>query len=285
MKKLAITKAGFTAFTNAMHVELHTRILAALNGYGASTLNLDTKAIAAYTDSVAKEQDYVNHNYSSVLTPQIVKARTLRNNWYRYVRYTIEATQYSPVTAMASAYATLEEKLLKIYPPLSEMADGQNATAQIRGFVQAAQGECKDQIDLLELTDDVATLAKANEDFATKYQERNAERAQAVPAEMAATRTQTDTLYRTLAYVLQGQSLQTTENAEQQAVYTKCASAVAEIGTLLGDWQYRLRLSRKGAVVAPTEGSSEDLAGDNEEVEEASAAEGLAQPAAEEADL
>jgi hypothetical protein len=262
MKKLAITKAGLSAFSNAMHVELHTRILTTLNDLGVASLGLDAQTVKDYTTSIAKEQDYVNHSYSSLWTPEILKARTLRDQWYRYIRSTIEAAQYSPVTSRATAYSTLNAKLLKVYPALRDMADGQNATAQIRGFVQTAQTDCKAQLELFNLTDAVSTLSDCNEDFAKKYQERNSERAQAIPAEMAQTRTETDALYRRLSYVLQGQAYLTSDDEAKQKVYTNCATAVDEIGTLLGDWQYRLRLSRKNAVVAPTEGSSEDLAGD-----------------------
>jgi hypothetical protein len=262
MRKLSITKAGFTAFTNAMHTEVHTKILAYVDNYGVAALGLDKKTVDDYRASIAKQQEYVNHSYASTLTPEISKARALRNKWYSYVRKTIEAYSYSPIAAKQTAYSVLETKLLSVYPAISGMADGQAATVQIRGFVQTAQAECKSQIELFGLTDAVATLSDANEEFAQKYQERNSERSNLVPSEMANTRVATDALYRTLSYILQGNALSTPTDEALQKVAQKCSTAVGEIGVLLGDWQYRLRLSRKGAVVAPDAGSDEDNAGD-----------------------
>jgi hypothetical protein len=262
MKKLSITKAGFTAFTNPMHTEVHTKILAYIDNYGITSLGLDKKTVEEYRASIAKQQEYINHSYASALTPQIASARTLRNNWYTYIRKTIEASEYSPVTSRQTAYNTLQSKLLSVYPSISGMTDGQSATAQIRGFVQEAQNEYKAQIELFSLTDAVSTLADCNEDFAKKYALRNTERAELVPSEMAKTRVATDALYRTLSYIIQGNALSEPEDEALQKVAEKCGVAVGEIGVLLGDWQYRLRISRKGAVVAPDAGSDEDAAGD-----------------------
>jgi hypothetical protein len=262
MKKLSITKAGFSAFTNAMHTEVHTRILNYVDNYGVSTLGLDKQTVEAYRTSIAKQQEFVNHSYASALTPEITKSRSLRDTWYTYIRRSIEAAEYSPVTSRQTAYNVLNTKLLTVYPPISGMADGQSATAQIRGFVQTAQSECKAQLELFNLTDAVSTLSDANEDFAQKYALRNSERAELIPSEMASTRLATDGLYRTLSYILQGNALSAPEDEAQQKVAAKCATAVAEIGVLLGDWQYRLRISRKGAVVAPDAGGVDDNAGD-----------------------
>jgi hypothetical protein len=262
MKKLSITKAGFTAFTNAMHVELHTKILAYIDTATVDALGLDSATVDAYRASIAKEQTYVNHSYSSLLTPEIVKARAKRDSWYRYVRGTMEVAQYSPASDVVTAYGIVYLKLLKVYPALSAMADGQAATVQIRGFIATAQDECASQVEKLGLSTALMMLQSSNDDYASKYIQRNTERAEFVPSEMSTARTTTDSLYRTLSYGLQGQALLTSTDTEKQAVYTQCADAVAKIGVLLGDWQYRLRLSRKEAVVAPTVGSSEDAAGD-----------------------
>jgi hypothetical protein len=263
MKKLSITKAGFTAFTNAMHTELHTKILAYIDDYGEGKLGLDKSVVEEYRASIAKEQDYVNHSYASSLTPDIVKARGLRDSWYTYVRTTMVAAQYSPQSTFTAAFSVLNIKLLKVYPSISEMTDGQAATVQIRGFVQTAKEECSAQLAVLNLSDALERLETCNEDFAVKYKRRNTERAEAVPSEMKNARIETDQLYRKLSYVLQGNALRTSSEEATQEVYDKCAVAVGNIGVLLGDWQYRLRVSRAGAVVAPTEGSDEDLAGDS----------------------
>jgi hypothetical protein len=263
MKKLSITKAGFTAFTNAMHTELHTKILAYIDDYGVEKLGLDKSVVDDYRASISKQQEYVNRSYASTLTPDIVKARSLRDSWYTFVRTTMQAAQYSPQSTFTSAYSVLNIKLLKIYPSISEMTDGQAATVQIRGFIQTAKEECASQLEVLKLTDAVERLETCNEDFAVKYKRRNTERAEAVPSEMKATRVATDALYRTMSYVLQGNALRTSAEEATQEVYDKCATLVGNIGVLLGDWQYRLRVSRAGAVVAPAEGSDEDLAGDS----------------------
>jgi hypothetical protein len=263
MKKLSITKAGFTAFTNAMHTELHTKILAYIDDYGVEKLGLDKSVVDDYRASISKQQEYVNRSYASTLTPDIVKARSLRDSWYTFVRTTMQAAQYSPQSTFTAAYSILNIKLLKIYPSISEMTDGQAATVQIRGFIQTAKEECASQLEVLKLTDAVERLETCNEDFAVKYKRRNTERAEAVPSEMKATRVATDALYRTMSYVLQGNALRTSSEEATQEVYDKCATLVGNIGVLLGDWQYRLRVSRAGAVVAPAEGSDEDLAGDS----------------------
>lgn len=265
MKKLAITKAGFSAFPNAMHVELHTRILNLIDQQDATKLGLDATTVDSYRASIAKEQEYVNHPYASEMTPSIVAARAKRDNWYRYVRNSIEAAKYSPASAVAAAYETLEAKLLSVYPSLKEMADGQSATAQIRGFIQTAQDECATQVEALNLSSSIMMLASSNDDYSSKYIQRNAERAKAIPAEMKAARTTTDTLYRTLSYTLQGKSLLIVADSAEQTVNDNCAAVVDAVGTLLADWQLRLRISRRGAVVAPEVGSDADLAGDNGE--------------------
>jgi hypothetical protein len=246
-----------------MHTELHTKILAYIDDYGVEKLGLDKSVVDDYRASISKQQEYVNRSYASTLTPDIVKARSLRDSWYTFVRTTMQAAQYSPQSTFTSAYSVLNIKLLKIYPSISEMTDGQAATVQIRGFIQTAKEECASQLEVLKLTDAVERLETCNEDFAVKYKRRNTERAEAVPSEMKATRVATDALYRTMSYVLQGNALRTSAEEATQEVYDKCATLVGNIGVLLGDWQYRLRVSRAGAVVAPAEGSDEDLAGDS----------------------
>jgi hypothetical protein len=262
MKKLSITKAGFTEFPNAMHVELHTKIDDYIKQYGAEKLGLNAQAVQDYEASIEKEQNYVNHSYASIFTPEIVKARDVRDRYYRYVRQSIKVARLSQDSKRVAAYTALKTSLLDVYPPMGEMADGQNATAQIRGFVSDAQSDDNSSyIEALGLTEFVQKLYNANETFATKYLTRNTERAEAVPAEMKLTRTQSDSLYRTLAYTIQAQALLTSSDADQQKTFTKCAALAAEIGILLGDWQTRLRLSRKGYVVAPEAGSEEDVSG------------------------
>jgi hypothetical protein len=197
-----IYHTSFVHYTNAMHVELHHQILSYLDDLSAETLASVQDVLSRYRASIESEQKLLNQSTASEFTPEIAALRKSRDSWYKYVRTTIKGARFLEDAESQSAYQFLKARLLDVYPTLSEMKDGQKATAVLRAFIGVAQGECAAAIEVLALSSAIEKLAAANEAFCEKYLLRNTERAQAVPAAMKKARTETDRLYRRLALFL-----------------------------------------------------------------------------------
>jgi hypothetical protein len=197
-----IYHTSFVHYTNAMHVELHHQILSYLDDLSAETLTPVQDILSRYRASIELEQKLLNQSTASEFTPEIAALRKSRDSWYKYVRTTVKGGRFLEDAESHAAYQFLKARLLDVYPTLSEMKDGQKATAVMRAFIGVAQGECAAAIEVLALSSAIEKLAAANEAFCEKYLQRNTERAQAVPAAMKKARTETDRLYRRLALFL-----------------------------------------------------------------------------------
>jgi hypothetical protein len=217
------------------------------------------------------EQKLLNQSTASEITPEIAALRKSRDSWYKYVRTTIKGARFLEDAESQSAYRFLKARLLDVYPTLSEMKDGQKATAVLRAFIGVAQGECAAAIEVLALSSAIEKLAAANEAFCEKYLQRNTERAQAVPAAMKKARTETDRLYRRLALFLLtldmagadggGSSSSDCSGSSSEISETSIPSAdgvAGGVATIIADWRVRRRVECRTRTrnVAEPEGES-----------------------------
>jgi hypothetical protein len=266
-----IYHTSFVHYTNAMHVELHHQILSYLDDLSAETLTPVQDVLSRYRASIELEQKLLNQSTASEFTPEIAALRKSRDSWYKYVRTTVKGARFLEDAESQAAYQFLKARLLDVYPTLSEMKDGQKATAVLRAFIGVAQGECAAAIEVLALSSAIEKLAAANEAFCEKYLQRNTERAQAVPAAMKKARTETDRLYRRLALFLltldlagadwggssssdcSGSSSETSETSLSSETFVPVTSAasvsapsadgVADgVATIIADWRVRRRV-------------------------------------------
>lgn len=275
-----IYHTSFVHYTNAMHVELHHQILSYLDDLSAEVLAPVQDVLSRYRVSIELEQKLLNQSTASEFTPEITALRKSRDSWYKYVRTTIKGARFLEDAESQSAYQFLKARLLDVYPTLSEMKDGQRATAVLRAFIGVAQGECAAAIEVLALSSAIEKLAAANEAFCEKYLLRNTERAQAVPAVMKKARTETDRLYRRLALFLltldlawadgEGSSssdcsssssdssvssasssssetfVPVTSSSSAASVSAPSADGVADgIATIIADWRVRRKVERR----------------------------------------
>lgn len=234
---------NLTRARNAEHYRLQEALLRAITAefstkYGFSALH------SAYSDAFASEDALYLQSRGFIDTKSLKAKDAERDKLFRHVKLIIQGKELSLVDAEATA-ATVLAHILKPYLSAARKPDAEN-TAMVSDFVKKLQSsEYSAQVVTLGLTDAVAALKTANDEYDELYSHRADEkRVRAVAEKLRKARRNVDAAFADLTVAI-------------NAVYAvsvlieKDATKEAEIGAVIDAMnaeilQFAETLSRRG---------------------------------------
>ena len=220
-----ILKANLNNARNAEHYQFHSDVLSIVTVEVATAQKIEGLR-SEYAALFDKENTAFIQNRAYESTKEVEAKDRVRDELFLYVKQTVDSNLYCPVAAKKAAAEKLSFAM-KPYRSANSKAFAEN-TAQVTNLVADFQSETyAEYVELLGLTDAVAQLKTANNEFNAIYMGRSGEKlVRASTENMKSIRPKVDTAYRSLASAI---------NALYQvnSLVTRSESTEAELGSLI----------------------------------------------------
>ena len=220
-----ILKANLNNARNAEHYQFHSDVLSIVTAEVATAQKIDSLR-SDYVALFDKENTAFIQNRAYESTKEIEAKDRERDDLFLYIKQTIDSNLHCPVATKKAA----AEKLafaMKPYRSANSKAFAEN-TAQVTNLVLDLQSEAyAGYVQLLGLTEAVAQLQAANDEFNAIYMCRSGEKLVRASSEtMKSIRPKVDAAYRTLASAI---------NALYQVNFlvTRSANTETELGGVI----------------------------------------------------
>ena len=220
-----ILKANLNNARNAEHYQFHSDVLSIVTEEVAAAQKIESLR-SEYVALFEKENAAFIQNRAYESTKDVEAKDRERDDLFLYIKQTVDSNLYCPV---ANKKATAEKLsfAMKPYRSANTKAFAEN-TAQVTNLVQDLQSEAyAGYVELLGLTEAVAQLQVANNEFNAIYMGRSGEKlVRASNENMKSIRPKVDTAYRSLASAI---------NALYQvnSLITRSATTEVELGGLI----------------------------------------------------
>ena len=254
-----ILKVNLNNARNAEHYQFHSDVLSIVTAEVAAAQKIDSLR-SDYVALFDKENTAFIQNRAYESTKEIEAKDRERDDLFLYIKQTVDSNLYCPVANKKAA----AEKLafaMKPYRSANSKAFAEN-TAQVTNLVIDFQSEAyAGYVQLLGLTEAVAQLQTANEEFNAVYMGRSGEKLVRASSEtMKSIRPKVDAAYRTLASAV---------NALYQvnSLITRSADTETELGGVIDGVnalivQLHQTLSLRGAGNAADVGTDDNVSPD-----------------------
>lgn len=220
-----ILKANLNNARNAEHYQFHSDVLSIVTVEVATAQKIEGLR-SEYAALFDKENTAFIQNRAYESTKDVEAKDRERDDLFLYIKQTVDSNLYCPVAAKKAAAEKLSFAM-KPYRSANSKAFAEN-TAQVTNLVADFQSETyAEYVELLGLTDAVAQLKTANNEFNAIYMGRSGEKlVRASTENMKSIRPKVDTAYRSLASAI---------NALYQvnSLITRSESTEAELGGLI----------------------------------------------------
>ena len=220
-----ILKANLNNARNAEHYQFHSDVLSIVTVEVATAQKIEGLR-SEYAALFDKENTAFIQNRAYESTKEVEAKDRVRDELFLYVKQTVDSNLYCPVATKKAAAEKLSFAM-KPYRSANSKAFAEN-TAQVTNLVADFQSETyAEYVELLGLTDAVAQLKTANNEFNAIYMGRSGEKlVRASTENMKSIRPKVDTAYRSLASAI---------NALYQvnSLVTRSESTEAELGGLI----------------------------------------------------
>ena len=220
-----ILKANLNNARNAEHYQFHSDVLSIVTEEVAAAQKIESLR-SEYVALFEKENAAFIQNRAYESTKDVEAKDRERDDLFLYIKQTVDSNLYCPVANKKAAAEKLSFAL-KPYRSANTKAFAEN-TAQVTNLVQDLQSEAyAGYVELLGLTEAVAQLQVANNEFNAIYMGRSGEKlVRASNENMKSIRPKVDTAYRSLASAI---------NALYQvnSLITRSATTEAELGGLI----------------------------------------------------
>lgn len=220
-----ILKANLNNARNAEHYQFHSDVLSIVTAEVATAQKIDSLR-SDYVALFDKENAAFIQNRAYESTKEIGAKDRERDDLFLYIKQTVDSNLHCPVATKKAA----AEKLafaMKPYRSANSKAFAEN-TAQVTNLVLDLQSEAyAGYVELLGLTEAVAQLQAANDEFNAIYMGRSGEKLVRASSEtMKSIRPKVDAAYRTLASAI---------NALYQvnSLITRSANTETELGGVI----------------------------------------------------
>ena len=220
-----ILKVNLNNARNAEHYQFHSDVLSIVTEEVAAAQKIESLR-SEYVALFEKENAAFIQNRAYESTKDVEAKDRERDDLFLYIKQTVDSNLYCPV---ANKKATAEKLsfAMKPYRSANTKAFAEN-TAQVTNLVQDLQSEAyAGYVELLGLTEAVAQLQVANNEFNAIYMGRSGEKlVRASNENMKSIRPKVDTAYRSLASAI---------NALYQvnSLITRSATTEVELGGLI----------------------------------------------------
>ena len=220
-----ILKANLNNARNAEHYQFHSDVLSIVTVEVAAAQKIESLR-SEYVVLFEKENAAFIQNRAYESTKDVEAKDRERDDLFLYIKQTVDSNLYCPVATKKAAAEKLAY-VMKPYRSANTKAFAEN-TAQVTNLVQDFQSEAyAGYVELLGLTEAVAQLQVANNEFNAIYMGRSGEKlVRASNENMKSIRPKVDTAYRSLASAF---------NALYQvnSLITRSATTEAELGGLI----------------------------------------------------
>ena len=220
-----ILKANLNNARNAEHYQFHSDVLSIVTEEVAAAQKIESLR-SEYVALFEKENAAFIQNRAYESTKDVEAKDRERDDLFLYIKQTVDSNLYCPVANKKAAAEKLSFAM-KPYRSANTKAFAEN-TAQVTNLVQDLQSEAYvGYVELLGLTEAVAQLQVANNEFNAIYMGRSGEKlVRASNENMKSIRPKVDTAYRSLASAI---------NALYQvnSLITRSATTEAELGGLI----------------------------------------------------
>ena len=220
-----ILKANLNNARNAEHYQFHSDVLSIVTVEVAAAQKIESLR-SEYVALFEKENAAFIQNRAYESTKDVEAKDRERDDLFLYIKQTVDSNLYCPVANKKAAAEKLSF-VMKPYRSANTKAFAEN-TAQVTNLVQDFQSEAyAGYVELLGLTEAVAQLQVANNEFNAIYMGRSGEKlVRASNENMKSIRPKVDTAYRSLASAI---------NALYQvnSLITRSATTEAELGGLI----------------------------------------------------
>ena len=220
-----ILKANLNNARNAEHYQFHSDVLSIVTEEVAAAQKIESLR-SEYVVLFEKENAAFIQNRAYESTKDVEAKDRERDDLFLYIKQTVDSNLYCPVANKKAAAEKLSFAM-KPYRSANTKAFAEN-TAQVTNLVQDLQSEAyAGYVELLGLTEAVAQLQVANNEFNAIYMGRSGEKlVRASNENMKSIRPKVDTAYRSLASAI---------NALYQvnSLITRSATTEAELGGLI----------------------------------------------------
>ena len=220
-----ILKANLNNARNAEHYQFHSDVLSIVTEEVAAAQKIESLR-SEYVALFEKENAAFIQNRAYESTKDVEAKDRERDDLFLYIKQTVDSNLYCPVANKKAAAEKLSFAM-KPYRSANTKAFAEN-TAQVTNLVQDLQSEAyAGYVELLGLTEAVAQLQVANNEFNAIYMGRSGEKlVRASNENMKSIRPKVDTAYRSLASAI---------NALYQvnSLITRSATTETELGGLI----------------------------------------------------
>jgi len=239
MSTVYINSISFSRLRNAHHIGFHSKFLEEIDKYDYESLGVNDELYARYKSAISIEQDLVNRNRASELTVQMNELDAQRDKIFRHLIYKLKAAVSGDPTETITAdiIASLQNKILDLYPV--SIADGgaQEETAKLRGLIKDMNLFFSEVLADLGVTSVLASLETANDAYETAFMERIREKA--ASENTAECRANCDDAFLQLSFYINS-SANLVAGSSDTATLVKqkiCAKIVEETNELIAYYQ------------------------------------------------
>ena len=220
-----ILKANLNNARNAEHYQFHSDVLSIVTEEVAAAQKIESLR-SEYVALFEKENAAFIQNRAYESTKDVEAKDRERDDLFLYIKQTVDSNLYCPVANKKAAAEKLSFAM-KPYRSANTKAFAEN-TAQVTNLVQDLQSEAyAGYVELLGLTEAVAQLQVANNEFNAIYMGRSGEKlVRASNENMKSIRPKVDTAYRSLASAI-------TALYQVNSLITRSATTEAELGGLI----------------------------------------------------
>lgn len=193
-----ILKANLNNARNAEHYQFHSDVLSIVTVEVATAQKIDGLR-SEYAALFEKENTAFIQNRAYESTKEVEVKDRVRDDLFLYIKQTVDSNLYCPVATKKAAAEKLAY-VMKPYRSANSKAFAEN-TAQVTNLVADFQSEANaGYVELLGLTEAVAQLKTANNEFNAVYMGRSGEKlVRASTENMKSIRPKVDTAFRSLS--------------------------------------------------------------------------------------
>lgn len=239
-----ILKANLNNARNAEHYQFHSDVLSIVTVEVATAQKIEGLR-SEYAALFDKENTAFIQNRAYESTKEVEAKDRVRDELFLYIKQTVDSNLYCPVATKKAAAEKLSFAM-KPYRSANSKAFAEN-TAQVTNLVADFQSETyAEYVELLGLTDAVAQLQIANNEFNAIYMGRSGEKlVRASTENMKSIRPKVDTAYRSLASAINALYQVNSLITRSESTETELASLIDGINGLIV--QLHQTLSLRGA--------------------------------------
>lgn len=193
-----ILKANLNNARNAEHYQFHSDVLSIVTEEVAAAQKIESLR-SDYVVLFEKENAAFIQNRAYESTKDVEAKDRVRDDLFLYIKQTVDSNLYCPVATKKAAAEKLAY-VMKPYRSANSKAFAEN-TAQVTNLVADFQSEANaGYVELLGLTEAVAQLKTANNEFNAVYMGRSGEKlVRASTENMKSIRPKVDTAFRSLS--------------------------------------------------------------------------------------